>query len=388
MQNEKSELYYNMINAQIKKFQGMKNSDSSTLNCYKLLNSGKVRDTYDYNDGGKHILSIATDKVSGYDVKFYDVIPYKGIFLTLISNYFKEIAGYYKIDTDIDFIKTQKSVKRIGPNYIGRTIIAKKLQMLPFETIVRGYHFGSIVKEYNLATSKKSEKGEVFNEFDPFDKQVYKSDYYKEIAGNRVPCGLQLCDKYEKPIFTPSTKAEYGKHDENITRDQMREMMFEMGYDASLYDLIESRSLRLYKHINDVYNRFGLTMMDTKFEWGIDPNNPKVPILGDEVGTPDSSRIVLTESLATRKPISMDKQVLRDFMTSLKAANEWNPGDTPPEIPADLVLKMQQNYATLVSLLYTKFNDTTRQKELVLPNNLRDIVSCYAQKILAENGGK
>lgn len=277
----------------------------------KLLKRGKVRDVYELNDS---LLIIATDRVSAFDVVLPDPIPDKGRVLTQISifwfNEMKDIIENHILATDI---KDYPSVLHKYRDILeGRSMLVKKARPLPVECIVRGYLSGSGWKEYR-------EKGTVC-----------------EI---KLPSGLLESSKLEEPIFTPSTKAEEG-HDINITFEEMERIV---GHDlaAKLRDI----SIRIYKRARDIAEKKGIIVADTKMEFGLYDGNL---ILIDELLTPDSSRFwSIRDYQPGRSQDSYDKQIIRDYLLSIK----WDKRPPAPHLPPDIIEKTSQRYKEILKIL-------------------------------------
>lgn len=271
----------------------------------KKIASGKVREIYEVDD--KTLAMVATDRISAFDVILPFDVPQKGAVLTSLSKFWFKYCGdiipNHLISTDTkDFPKELQS-----DEFSGRTMIVKKLKMLPYEVIVRGYLFGSMWEEY-----KKS----------------------GTFLGSDFPAGMQLAQKLPQPIVTPSTKAATG-HDENIS---VKRMSSEIGED--LANKIQSAAIDVYKKCyNHAYER-GIIIADTKFEFGIDPATNQL-YLADEVLTPDSSRFwARDEYKIGTSPKSYDKQFVRDY---LKEHNLAGKADIPP-LPSDVIKQTSQKY--------------------------------------------
>ncbi len=270
-----------------------------------LLHRGKVRDIYDLGDS---LLIVATDRISAFDVVLPTPIPEKGKILTLMTlfwlNFLKDIVENHLITANIEeypeFLRPYTEVLR------DRSMIVKKAKVLPVECIVRGYLSGSAWKEYQ-------ERG--------------------EICGLKLPAHLKESDKLPEPIFTPSTKAELGKHDINISLEEMKKLIGE-----ALAEKVKDLSLKLYKKASSYAEKRGIIIADTKFEFGIYEDRL---ILVDEVLTPDSSRFWPREEYEPGRPQkSFDKQFIRDWLKN----SGWKEGAPPPEIPSEIVLKTREKY--------------------------------------------
>lgn len=262
----------------------------------KKLISGKVREVYDLEDG--RMVIVTTDRISAFDVILPTLIPGKGKVLNALSNfwfgYTKDICRNHMISSDLKDMPAefQKS------EYEGRTVLVKKLRMIPYEVIVRGYMFGSMYEAYK--------KGE------PFLGHTFEKEY-------------RQAEQLEKPIVTPSTKAAEG-HDINVTLDCMKKDLGE-----ALGTKIEQTALAVYKKCYDHAYKNGIIIADTKFEFGLDEDGELV--LGDEVLTPDSSRFWnLAEYKAGTSPASYDKQFVRDWLTKNGLAGNAGIKEIPAEV--------------------------------------------------------
>lgn len=271
----------------------------------KKIISGKVREVYDLEDG--RMVIVTTDRISAFDVILPVDIPNKGKVLNAVSEHWfdltKDICKNHLISSDVkdmpaDFQK---------PEFEGRTMLVKKLKMVPYEVIVRGYMFGSMYEAYK--------KGE------PFLGHSFDKEY-------------QEAEKLAQPICTPSTKAKEG-HDINVTLDYMKKDLGD-----ELGTKIEKAALAIYKKCYDYAYERGIIIADTKFEFGLDENGELV--LADEVLTPDSSRFWNKDTYKVgTSPASYDKQFVRDWLKANNLA-----GDPKiKEIPADIVQKTADLYA-------------------------------------------
>jgi phosphoribosylaminoimidazole-succinocarboxamide synthase len=277
-----------------------------------LLHRGKVRDIYDLGDS---LLIVATDRISAFDVVLPTPIPDKGKILTKLTlfwlNFLKDIVENHLITANID--EYPEVLKKHRDVLEGRSMIVKKAKVFPVECIVRGYITGSAMKEY-LKTGM--------------------------VCGIPLPPGLKEADKLPEPIFTPSTKAELGSHDVNITFEEMIKIVGKETAEA-----LKELSLKLYKTASSYAEERGIIIADTKFEFGL--HDGKV-ILVDEVLTPDSSRFWPKESYEPGKPqISFDKQYIRDWLKN----TGWKEGTPPPEIPTEVVEKTREKYLLALKVL-------------------------------------
>ena len=268
---------------------------------------GKVRDIYDLGD---RILLVASDRISAFDVVLPEGIPGKGKVLNMISKYWFErtsdIIRNHLISTDVN--DYPKEFSRYREVLEGRSMLVRKTKPLPVECIVRGYIAGSGWKEYRENNS---------------------------ICGIPLPPGLLESSKLEEPIFTPSTKAEGGTHDENISFGRAAELI-----GMGLAERVRDASIALYSRARDIAEKKGIIIADTKFEFGIDEMTGEL-LLIDEALTPDSSRFW---PMAGYKPggpqRSFDKQFVRDYLESI----DWDKRPPAPSLPPDVVRKTSEKY--------------------------------------------
>lgn len=270
----------------------------------KVFKKGKVRDVYKLND---KLLLIATDRISAFDFVLHEPIPNKGICLTQISkfwfDYFKNSIPNHLISTDItDFPLNLDKYKEILE---GRSMFIKKAKTFPIESIVRGYICGSAWSSY-------------------------KKD--NTVCGIKLRKGLRESEKFDKPLFTPSTKAESG-HDINISFEKMKDLIGKK--DA---DKIMEYSMRLYEEGAKYALKKGIIIADTKFEFGKIGDEI---ILVDELLTPDSSRFWPADKYEPGKPQpSFDKQFVRDYLIK----TGWDKNSTPPHLPEYVILETEKKY--------------------------------------------
>ena len=270
----------------------------------KLHNKGKVREIFEIDD---NLLLVAADRISAFDVILPNGIPYKGKVLTHMSEFWfeliKELTENHLITTSIDEI--DKITEEDRDLLRGRSMLVKKVDVIPVECIVRGYLAGSGWKEYK-------EHGTV--------------------CKINLPDNLKESDKLPEPIFTPSTKAESG-HDENISFEEAVKIT-----GRELAEEIRQKSIAIYKKASEYALTKGIIISDTKFEWG--KYGDKV-ILIDEVLTPDSSRFWPMESYSPGKPQpSFDKQFVRDYLESCG----WDKNPPPPSLPEDVIRTTSEKY--------------------------------------------
>ncbi len=265
---------------------------------------GKVRDIYDLGD---KLLMVATDRISAFDYILDSEIPNKGRVLTQLSLFWldqmKDVVDNHLISADVADLPEQ--FKPYADYLNGRFMLVKKAKMFPVECIVRGYLAGSGLKEYEANGT---------------------------VCGIELPAGLVNSSKLPEPIFTPSTKAEIGGHDENISFERCVELIGEENATA-LRDL----AIKIYSLARDHAAENGIIIADTKFEFGV--IDGKI-VLADEVMTPDSSRFWPGDEYEPGKSQpSFDKQFLRDWLSA-----NWDRQGNPPALPEEIVEKTSQNY--------------------------------------------
>ena len=265
---------------------------------------GKVRDIYDLGD---KMIIVATDRISAFDVIMKNGVPYKGIVLTQISKFwFNFLDVDHHLITD-DVSKFPAPFCDHGDQLAGRSMLVKKVKVLPVECVIRAYITGSGWKEY-LASGA--------------------------VCGHKLPENLLQCQKLPKPIFTPSTKAEQGLHDENISFEQCVEII---GEKSANY--VRDKSLEIFQAGSDYAQRKGIILADTKFEWGSGPDGRIILI--DEVLTPDSSRFWPADKYREgRDQESFDKQFVRNYLESI-GFNKSGPG---VDLPDDIIENTSRKY--------------------------------------------
>ena len=269
----------------------------------KKIISGKVREVYDLEDG--RMVIVTTDRISAFDVILPTMITDKGKVLNALSNFWfdltKDIVKNHMISSDLKDMPAEFQ----KPEFEGRTILVKKLQMVPYEVIVRGYMFGSMYEAYK--------KGEPF-------------------LGHKFDKEYQQAEKLDEPIVTPSTKAAEG-HDINVTLDYMKEDLDKKYPGKDLGTKIEQAALAIFKKCAEHAAKNGIIIADTKFEFGLDENGDLV--LGDEVLTPDSSRFWnAAEYKVGTSPASYDKQFIRDWLKDNNLAGDPNIKNIPDDVVA------------------------------------------------------
>jgi phosphoribosylaminoimidazole-succinocarboxamide synthase len=271
----------------------------------KLAGRGKVRDIYDL---GETLLIVTTDRISAFDVIMNEAIPEKGFVLTQISAFWfrqmTDIIPNHIISTEVrDF---PAECQKYAATLEGRSMLVRKAQPLPAECIVRGYLSGSGWKDYKATGS---------------------------VCGIKLPAGLVESAKLPEPIFTPSTKAELGTHDENISFEKMAEMC-----GREVAEKVRDVTLKIYCKARDIADAKGIIIADTKFEYGI--HNGELIII-DECMTPDSSRFWPKDGYKPGGPQpSFDKQFLRDYLETL----DWNKTAPAPPLPAEIITKTAEKY--------------------------------------------
>ena len=272
---------------------------------WKHVYSGKVRDLYESEDENQSelILIVASDRISAFDNILEPAIPGKGENLTSVTNFWFE---------KLDVPNHLASGVKVPEQVLGSATVAKRLSMYPIECVVRGYIAGSGYQEY-LATGA--------------------------LCGITLPEGLRDGDKLPGPIFTPAFKAELGNHDENISFEQVIEIVGE-----EVAFKLRELSIAVYETASLVANQAGLILADTKFEFGLDPETNQI-VLGDEVLTPDSSRYWDKASYeAGNRNQSFDKQIIRNWLLE-----NWNPeaDSKPPVLSPEVVALTSSRYAEL-----------------------------------------
>jgi phosphoribosylaminoimidazole-succinocarboxamide synthase len=278
----------------------------STLTSLPLLARGKVRDVYAVGDD--HLLIVTTDRLSAFDVVLPDPIPGKGAVLTAVSGfwfrYTENIIRNHLVDLPLEAVLPDAQERA---QVEGRAIVARKLKALPVEAIVRGYLIGSGWKDYQRSGA---------------------------VCGIALPAGLRMADRLPQAIFTPSTKAAAGDHDENIDFEAARTLL-----GRELAEQVRSVSLEIYTRCAEYARQRGIIIADTKFEFGLDDSGGLVLI--DEILTPDSSRFWPADSYAPgHSPESFDKQYVRDYLETL----DWDKTPPGPRLPQEVIAKTAAKY--------------------------------------------
>ncbi len=270
------------------------------------VRAGKVRDLYEAGDD--HLLLVASDRISTFDVIHPTVVPDKGRVLTGVSTYWFEqtadLIDNHLVSTSVaDF---GEAAQAHADHLAGRTMLTRKVDIIPFECVVRGYLVGSGWKEYGQDGT---------------------------VCGIPLPAGLEQAAKLETPIFTPATKAEIGDHDENVSFDRMAA---DLG--VALSEKLRDLSLALYSRGRDMAAERGIILADTKFEFGLLDGEI---LLADEILTMDSSRYWPADQYKTgSNPPSFDKQFVRDYATS----TGWDKNPPAPALPDDVVMQTRAKY--------------------------------------------
>lgn len=285
----------------------------TNLQNLSLLARGKVRDIYAIDD--QHLLIVTTDRLSAFDVVLPTPIPNKGKILTQVALFWfeklKAIVPNHLSTLSLDDLPLSPEEKL---SLTGRSMLVKRLQPLPVEAIVRGYLIGSGWKDYQLTGT---------------------------VCGLALPAGLQMAEKLPRPIFTPSTKAEVGLHDINISFAQV-----EAKIGKDLAEQVRKLSIELYQQAAAYALEHQIIIADTKFEFGLDPQGNLVLI--DEILTPDSSRFWPAEQYQLGiNPPSFDKQFVRDYLDTL----DWDKTYPGPSLPSAIVEKTAEKYQEVATLL-------------------------------------
>ena len=279
----------------------------------KLFRRGKVRDVYEVGDS---LLIVSTDRISAFDVVLPNGIPFKGKVLNQISKFWFDFSGKivknHVISTDVKNYPPE--CRPIADELAGRSMVVKKTKPLPIECIVRGYISGSGWLDYQRT---------------------------KSVCGILLPLGLHESEKLPEPIFTPSTKAEMGVHDENISFEKSAEIV---GKD--LAEKVRHHAIEVYKAAAEFAETKGIIIADTKMEFGIDENGELILI--DELLTPDSSRFwdKAQYQVGKAQP-SFDKQFVRDYLLDIK----WNKKPPAPNLPDEIVQVTSEKYLQALKVL-------------------------------------
>jgi phosphoribosylaminoimidazole-succinocarboxamide synthase len=280
-----------------------------------LLHRGKVRDVYAVDE--RHLLLVATDRLSAFDCILPTAIKHKGAVLTALSKFWFDrltpLTAHHLVTADFD--EMPETIRR-HENLRGRSMLVKKTEVYPVECVVRGYLEGSGWKDY--------QKNGI-------------------VCGHRLPSDLQQCERLPQPIFTPSTKAAAG-HDENITETEFARLV-----GGEIAEKLRSTALEIYRTASAYALTRGIIIADTKFEFGADENGEILLI--DEVLTPDSSRFWSAADYAPgRAQASFDKQFVREYLETL----DWNKQPPAPELPAPIAEATTERYLEAYKILTGK----------------------------------
>lgn len=265
--------------------------------------SGKVREIYQIDS--EHLLFVATDRISAYDVILPQLIPDKGRVLTGLSLYFFDLLGTpnHLVTMDLDGVEGLDNAERDELN--GRAMVVRRAEVVPVECVVRGYLYGSSWREYREGGGPATE---------------------------HLPSGLRLADRLEEPIFTPATKAQSG-HDENITEKETRDLVGD-----TLYEELRKRSVDIYLRASEHAASRGVILADTKFEFGFSDGDL---LLVDEVLTPDSSRYWPADQWQPGNEVpSFDKQYVREWLER----QPWDKTPPAPDLPEEIVTGTRDRY--------------------------------------------
>ncbi len=271
----------------------------------KFLKRGKVRDIYEVGD---YLLIVSTDRISAFDVIMNQGIPYKGMILTKISEFWfrfvEDIIPNHLITTNVD--EFPSACKPYADDLLGRSMLVKKTEVIPIESVVRGYITGSGMADYKSTGS---------------------------ICGIKLPEGLVESEKLNEPIFTPATKEELGSHDQNISEDEAKKIVGE-----DVINFIKEKTIAVYKKAYEYALKRGIIIADTKMEFG--KYNGEI-ILIDELLTPDSSRFWPADKYQKgRVQESFDKQFLRNYLISIN----FNRQPPAPDLPEEIIMKTSEKY--------------------------------------------
>ncbi len=281
------------------------------LECVKQARQGKVRDIYDLGDS---LLLVTSDRISAFDVVFDEQIPDKGIILNQIAlSIFKATAHIVPNHLISAEVKDYPTEFHPFESYLqGRSMLVQKTRVIPFECIVRGYISGSAYREYSKTGT---------------------------VGGVLIPSPMQESQKFEQPLFTPSTKADEG-HDVNISYRQMLAHM-----DAWIAEYLKDKSLQLYQYGHDLLLKQGIILADSKFEFGT--YQGKIMLI-DEALTPDSSRFWPVDDYEIgRSPQSYDKQYIRDYLQDIG----WDMRPPAPQLPEEVIAKTKEKYLQIFKVI-------------------------------------
>ncbi|MCK6371254.1 MAG: phosphoribosylaminoimidazolesuccinocarboxamide synthase [Gammaproteobacteria bacterium] len=285
----------------------------SSLSGLRRISQGKVRDIYEIDK--EHLLIVATDRLSAFDVILPDPIPGKGAVLTQLSNFWFNRMGSI-VPNHLTSRRPEDVLHDASERMMvaERSVVVRRLKPLPVEAVVRGYLIGSGWKDYQVNGA---------------------------VCGIPLPAGLELAARLPEPIFTPATKAEIGQHDENISFAAMEKLV-----GTELAHKVRSLAIEIYARGAEYARGRGIIIADTKFEFGLDQTGKLYLI--DEVLTPDSSRFwPATEYRPGISPPSFDKQYVRDYLETL----DWNKKAPGPKLPAEVIRRTAEKYRQAHDLL-------------------------------------
>lgn len=285
----------------------------SNLKSLSLLHRGKVRDIYGIDE--RHMLIVTSDRLSAFDVVLPTPIPGKGEVLTRLSNFWfartRQLIPNHLATMPLEQVVSDAAERKLLGN---RAIVVRKLKTVPIEAIVRGYIVGSGWKEYQKSGT---------------------------VCGIKLPSGLKEAERLPEPLFTPSTKAAVGAHDENISFEQAAKIV-----GAKVAEQVRAASLAIYKECAAYALTRGIIIADTKFEFGVDDQGQLTLI--DECVTPDSSRFWPADSYKPgANPPSYDKQYVRDYLESIG----WNKKPPAPALPPEVAAKTAEKYREALTRL-------------------------------------
>ncbi len=285
----------------------------SNVSGMELIHRGKVRDLYAIDDN--HMLIVATDRLSAFDVILPDPMPTKGIALTRISNFWFKKTQHI-VSNHLTTIPLEEVVSKPDElkTLTGRAVVVRRLQTLPIEAVVRGYLIGSGWKDYQD---------------------------HGAVCGLQLPGGLKMAQQLKTPLYTPATKAAVGDHDENIDFQTTVSLLGE-----KMANQVRQTALALYEFAYQYAYKRGIIIADTKFEFGVDSSG-KLTLI-DEALTPDSSRFWDLDTYRVgESPPSFDKQIVRDYLETL----DWNKQSPGPKLPQEVLDKTRAKYEEALSLL-------------------------------------
>ncbi len=303
--------------------------DSTDIIKLPLYNSGKVRDIYEIPEDENLLLFVITDRISAYDVIMREGVPDKGYTLTQLSllwfDMMSDIVPNHLVTADVS--EYPESCQLYAKYLVGRSMLVKKLNVLPIECIFRSRLTGSYWNAYKRATVQRTESRYVS---------------FKEVCGFKFPTNLQENYEFTPPLFTPSTKADLGLHDENVSLVNAQKIVGEEVLEK-IYDV----GSKIFSRAIEYAAKRGVIIADTKFEFAYDENAGKIYLV-DEILTPDSSRFWPADKVRLGiTPPSFDKQFLRNYLSQLS----WNKTYPPPTLPEDIVNGTRELYSKISTLL-------------------------------------